>query len=85
MTEPVLPRYRHEVAISAGLMDARGGSLASHAPRVVSRGDPVRVGMMARLDPIKNQRLVIDAFRLMLESYPSGAGIRRQRRRDGEA
>lgn len=62
--------YRHEVAISAGLMDAREGSLLRHVPRNLSSGDAVRVGMVARLDPIKNHRLVIAAFRLMLDSYP---------------
>jgi glycosyltransferase involved in cell wall biosynthesis len=62
--------YRHEVAISAGLIDARAGAQRPRSPRSVSRDDTVRVGMVARLDPIKNHRLVIDAFRLMLDSYP---------------
>ncbi len=64
--------YRHEVAISAGLMDANSVSLRLHVPRALSGSDPVRVGMVARLDPIKNQRLVIEAFRLILETYPGG-------------
>jgi len=40
--------------------------------------------MVARLDPIKNQRLIIEAFRLMLEEYPRavlefvGAGSERE-------
>lgn len=62
--------YRHEVAISAGLMDAGRGSLLTHLPRAVSVNDIIRVGMMARLDPIKNQRLVIDTFQKMLDGYP---------------
>ncbi|MGA3007329.1 MAG: glycosyltransferase [Opitutaceae bacterium] len=62
-------RYRHEVAISAGLLDNLE-QVRSHMPRVVSRDAPVRIGMVARLDPIKNHRLVIDAFRLILNDYP---------------
>lgn len=62
-------RYRHEVAISAGLLGSKEHA-RPHVPRVVSRDDPVRVGMLARLDPIKNHRLVIDGFRLILENYP---------------
>jgi glycosyltransferase involved in cell wall biosynthesis len=62
--------YRHEVAISAGLIDARAGSQRARPPGALAREGPVRVGMVARLDPIKNHRLVIDAFRLMLASYP---------------
>lgn len=62
--------YRHEVAVSAGLMDANSTSLRPHVPRALTRTEPVRVGMIARLDPIKNQRLVIEAFRPLLDSYP---------------
>lgn len=62
-------RYRHEVAISAGLMDVSGSSIRPHVPRLCSANDPIRVGMVARLDPIKNHRLVIEAFRLMREVY----------------
>jgi glycosyltransferase involved in cell wall biosynthesis len=61
--------YRHEVAISAGLMEA--GNLRAHEPRKLARSDQVRVGMVARLDPIKNHRLVIEAFGLMVAKYPN--------------
>jgi glycosyltransferase involved in cell wall biosynthesis len=64
-------RYRHEVAISTGLLDVEGDVAQVHQPRVVEAGDPVRLGMLARLDPIKNHRLVIRAFRLILDDYPN--------------
>lgn len=60
--------YRHEVAISAGLLDP--ATVSPHVPRRIAHEEPIRIGMLARLDPIKNHRLVIDAFRLILNDYP---------------
>ncbi|HMD60222.1 MAG TPA: glycosyltransferase [Opitutaceae bacterium] len=63
--------YRHEVAVSAGLVPT--GSVQngpSHVPRDVAPDQPARIGMLARLDKIKNHRLVIDSFGLILQTYP---------------
>ena len=67
---PAYRKYVHRVAISAGLAAGRGAP-ARHIPRRVTADSAVRVGMLARLDPIKNQALVIRAFRALLESYPA--------------
>jgi glycosyltransferase involved in cell wall biosynthesis len=64
-------RYRHEVAVSAGLLDVDGEAARLHQPKPLSPPDPVRVGMVARLDPIKDHRLVIRAFPSILVSFPS--------------
>ncbi len=69
-SRPFFRAYRHEVAISAGLMSVSGGAIHPHAPRRLSHGDSIRVGMLARLDPIKNHRLVLDAFPHLLATYP---------------
>jgi len=66
---PFYKSYRHVVAISAGLV-ARNGEHAPHHPREVSGKTSIRLGMVARLDPIKNHGLVIRAFRLILVSFP---------------
>jgi glycosyltransferase involved in cell wall biosynthesis len=81
-------RYRHEVAISAGLVALDGGSdgapAARHIPRELSPDQQVRIGMLARLDKIKNHRLLLDAFGSILGSYPKarlefiGAGAERE-------
>jgi glycosyltransferase involved in cell wall biosynthesis len=67
---PFYRRYRHVVAVSAGLVPG-DGSHARHEPREVSSGTSIRLGMVARLDPIKNHGLVIQAFRLILETFPN--------------
>jgi glycosyltransferase involved in cell wall biosynthesis len=63
--------YRHEVAVSAGLvpMGAPSAGLI-HAPRDIGPGQPVRLGMLARLDKIKDHRLVLEAFGEVLASFP---------------
>ena len=67
-------RYRHEVAISAGLVPLGAGSRAPvHTVRPVSPGEPVRLGMLARLDPIKDHRLVLGAFAKVLGAYPNAS------------
>jgi glycosyltransferase involved in cell wall biosynthesis len=66
---PGYRHYVHKVAVSAGLA-AGSGAPARHIPRRVTTDSAVRVGMLARLDPIKNHALVIRAFAALLESYP---------------
>jgi glycosyltransferase involved in cell wall biosynthesis len=66
---PFYRKYRHVVAVSAGLV-ARNGEHAHHHPREISGDMPIRMGMVARLDPIKNHGLVIRAFRIILNSFP---------------
>jgi glycosyltransferase involved in cell wall biosynthesis len=66
---PAYRGYVHEVAISAGLAAGRGAPFC-HVPRRLTTGDAVRLGMLARLDPIKNQALAIRAFGALLKTYP---------------
>jgi glycosyltransferase involved in cell wall biosynthesis len=70
-SRPFFREYRHEVAISAGLMEVGGRGVRGHEPRRITPNDSVRVGMVARLDPIKNHRLVLDAFPLLLCRHPN--------------
>jgi glycosyltransferase involved in cell wall biosynthesis len=70
-SKPFFRGYRHEVAISAGLMEVGGRGVRDHEPRRISPSDSIRVGMVARLDPIKNHALVIDALPLLICRYPN--------------
>jgi len=68
---PFFRGYRHEVAISAGVMELGDRAVRNHEPRRISPTDAVRVGMVARLDPIKNHGLIVDALPLLLRRYPN--------------
>lgn len=59
-------RFPQEVAVSAGEMDFT----RRHNPRGLAREDEVRLGMVARLDRIKNHRLVLQAFPAIRAAYP---------------
>ena len=64
--DPLFRGYRHNVAVSAGVVAPNVPYVArSRAP-----GQPLVVGMTARLDRIKNHALVLEAWPAVLRAWP---------------
>lgn len=63
-------RYYREFSSKVSLKPIVRTGLSAKEPQIISRDESVNVGMVARLDPIKDHATVIKAFYLIVQQYP---------------